>query len=89
MDAQDSSSLRWTLGSALVGGTLFFGISVFRVLASRASPLEHIGPMGAIGVIGFTVGGLVGPLAHGLSSRFRGGGDGGGGLDPDAPLDVP
>ena len=69
---EDRSLLKWTLGSALVGGALFVGVSVSRALAAGASPLDHLGPVGALGVIGFTVGGLVGPLVRGIASRSRG-----------------
>lgn len=69
MNADDKSLLKWTLGTALVWGALFFGASVYRAVASGANPLEHLTPIGAIGVIGFTVGGLVGPLARGIASR--------------------
>ena len=70
--AEDKSLLKWTLGTALAGGVLFVGVSVFRALAAGANPVEHLGPAGALGVIGFTVGGLVGPLARGLAFRSRG-----------------
>ncbi len=53
-------------------GVFFVGVSVFRALASGANPIEHIGPIGVLGVIGFTVGGLVGPMARGIASRSRG-----------------
>lgn len=71
MNTEDRSLLKWTVGGALVGGALFVGMSVYRALASGTSPLEHLGPVGAIGAIGFTVGGLVGPLALGIASRSR------------------
>ena len=71
MNADEGSLLKWTLGSALLWGALFVGVSVYRALASGASPLEHLGPIGVFGVIGFTVGGLVGPLARGIASRSR------------------
>ena len=71
VNAEDRSLLKWTLGSALVWGALFLGASVYRALASAASPLDHLGPIGIFGVIGFTVGGLVGPLARGIASRSR------------------
>ena len=72
VNAEDRSLLKWTLGSTLVGGALFVGVSVSRALAAGANPVEHLGPVGALGVIGFTVGGLVGPLVRGLASRSRG-----------------
>ncbi len=71
VNAEDKSLLGWTLGSALVGGALFVGVSVSRALVAGASPLEHLGPVGALGVVGFTVGGLVGPLVRGIASRSR------------------
>ena len=72
VNSEDKGLLKWTLGSALAWGMLFVGVSVSRALASGASPVDHIGPVGALGVIGFTVGGLVGPLARGIASRSRG-----------------
>lgn len=72
--APDTRSLvRWTLGSALALGALFGGVAATRALATGASPLEHLGPVAAFGVIGATVGGLVGPLMRGVASRGRGG----------------
>ena len=71
MNDEDKSLLKWTLGSALVWGALFLAASVYRALASGTSPLDHLTPIGVIGVIGFTVGGLVGPLARGLAYRYR------------------
>jgi len=72
VNAEDKSLLKWSLGSALVGGALFVGASVSGALAAGASPVEQLGPVGALGVIGFTVGGLVGPLVRGIASRSRG-----------------
>lgn len=72
VNAEDKSLLKWTLGSAVVGGALFVAVSVWRALASGASPVEHLGPVGALGVIGFTVGGLMGPLVRGIALRSRG-----------------
>jgi hypothetical protein len=61
--------MRWTVGSALVSGGAFLGASVAGALIAGVSPLEHLGPVGALTVIGVTVGGLVGPLARGLAER--------------------
>jgi len=72
MEPATRSLVRWTLGSALAWGALFAGVAASRALAAGATPLEHLGPVAAFGVIGATVGGLVGPLFRGVVSRVRG-----------------
>ena len=71
LDAGTQSVLRWTLASALVWGAGFAATSVSGALISHVNPLEHLGPIGVLTVIGVTVGGLVGPLAKGLAERRR------------------
>ena len=71
LDAGTQSVLRWTLASALVWGAGFAATSVSGALISQVNPLEHLGPIGVLTVIGVTVGGLVGPLAKGLAERRR------------------
>lgn len=61
--------MRWTLGSALTWGALFLGVAAIRAVTAGASPIEHWGPVAWFGLIGFTVGGLVGPLLRGLLTR--------------------
>ena len=72
IDPERRSLLRWTLTSALIWGTAFAATSVFGAVISDVNPLEHLGPIGVLSVIGFTVGGLVGPLARGLTASRRG-----------------
>ena len=69
IDRGTRSLLRWTAGSAFAWGAAFAATSVFGALISDVNPLEHLGPIGVLSVIGFTVGGLVGPLARGLAAR--------------------
>lgn len=71
MDVRTQSMVRWTLASALLWGAAFTATSVSGALISAVSPLDHLGPIGVLGLIGFTVGGLVGPLARGLVLRRR------------------
>ena len=72
MDADLRGILKWTVWSALIWGAAFAGVAALRAVEAGASPLEHWGPIGALGVIGGTVGGLVGPLLRGISARLRG-----------------
>jgi hypothetical protein len=69
IDLDTRSLLQWTLASALIWGAAFAATSVFGALISDENPLDHLGPIGVLSVIGFTVGGLVGPLARGLAAR--------------------
>ena len=69
MDPKTKSVLRWTLASAVIWGGAFAATSVFGALISEVNPLDHLGPIGVLSVLGFTVGGLIGPLARGLAMR--------------------
>lgn len=69
MTSNDRSLIKWTLGGASVGAVLFLGLSVSRSVAAGASAFDHLGPVAAMGVIGFTVGALVGPLLRGITTR--------------------
>ena len=71
LDPGSQSVLRWTLASALIWGAAFAATSVVGALISGVNPLDHLGPIGVLTVIGITVGGLVGPLARGLAERRR------------------
>ena len=71
LDSGTKSVLRWTLASALIWGAGFAAASVSGALISDLNPLEHLGPIGVLTLLGFTVGGLVGPLARGLAERRR------------------
>lgn len=71
MPAKDRDLIRWTLRAATVGAVLFIGVSASRAVAAGASPFDHLGPLAAMGVIGFTVGALVGPLLLGIATRNR------------------
>ncbi|HUP52910.1 MAG TPA: hypothetical protein VM198_10565 [Longimicrobiales bacterium] len=61
------SLVRWTVGSAALWGAAFLAAAVAGALVAGVNPLEHLGPVGALTVIGLTVGALVGPLARGLA----------------------
>ena len=69
MPADDRDLIRWTLRGASVGAVLFIGVSASRAIAAGASPFDHLGPVAVMGVIGFTVGALVGPLLLGIATR--------------------
>ena len=71
LDPGSQSVLRWTLASALIWGAAFAATSVAGALISDVNPLDHLGPIGVLTVIGITVGGLVGPLARGLAERRK------------------
>ena len=71
LDPRTQSLLKWTLASAFIWGAGFAATSVSGALISDVSPLDHLGPIGVLTVIGITVGGLVGPLARGLAERRR------------------
>ena len=66
------SLLRWTAWSAIGWAGAFLASSVVGALIAGLNPLEHLGPVGVLTVIGLTVGGLVGPLARGIVMRRRG-----------------
>ena len=71
LDPRTQSMLSWTLMSAFIWGAAFALTSVTGALISDVNPLDHLGPIGVLTVIGVTVGGLVGPLARGLAERRR------------------
>ena len=71
LDPGSQSVLRWTLASALIWGAGFAATSVSGALISQVNPLDHLGPIGVLTVVGITVGGLVGPLARGLAERRK------------------
>lgn len=71
MRAKDRDLIKWTLRAATVGAVLFIGVSASRAVAAGTSPFDHLGPVAAMGVIGFTVGALVGPLLLGIATRNR------------------
>jgi hypothetical protein len=64
--------ITWTLASASAFGLVFMGVSAARASASGTSLLEVWQPLVALGVIGATVGALLGPLLRNAASRFRG-----------------
>jgi len=61
--------LRWTLGSALGWGALFVLVAGGGAISAGVQLLDVLPPVLAFGLIGFTVGGLVGPLLRGLWLR--------------------
>lgn len=63
---------RWTLISGVVGGGLFFVLSMYRSIASGGPSWTHLNPIGVMTVIGATVGALVGPLLGAIVARRRG-----------------
>ena len=71
LDPGTQSVLRWTLASAFIWGASFAATSVSGAFISDVNPLDHLGPIGVLTVIGITVGALVGPLARGLAERRK------------------
>ncbi len=71
MDLESKRDLKWTLWSALISFAAFAGVTATQAMAEGGNPLEHWGVIVALGVIGGTVGGLVGPMIRGISLRFR------------------
>ena len=71
MDLESKGDLKWTLWSALISFAAFAGVTATQAMAEGGHPLEHWGVIVALGVIGGTVGGLVGPMIRGISLRFR------------------
>lgn len=65
-----------TLRRSLVGGVstgaLFVAVSLYQNLVVEQGAFSNPGPVLAMGVIGFTVGALAGPLAGGLLDHMRG-----------------
>ena len=62
---------RWTVIGGVVGGSLFFALSVYRSIASGGPSWSHLNPIGVMTVIGLTVGALVGPLIGKIAARRR------------------
>ena len=71
MGPESKGVLKWTLWSALISFAAFAGVTATQAMAEGGNPLEHWGVIVALGVIGGTVGGLVGPMIRGISLRFR------------------
>ncbi len=71
MNPESGGVLKWTLWSALLSFVAFAGVTATQAVAEGGSPIEHWGVIVALGVIGGTVGGLVGPMIRGISLRFR------------------
>ena len=71
MDLESKGDLKWTLWSALISVAAFAGVTATQAVAEGGNPIEHWGVIVALGVIGGTVGGLVGPMIRGISLRFR------------------
>ena len=65
------TSVRWTIVGSLSAGVLFGAGGVFRSLASGASPFDQWAPIGALALVGATVGMLLGPLVGGIVERRR------------------
>ena len=65
MDSESKGVLKWTLWSALLSFAAFAAVTATQAVA------DHWGVIVALGVIGGTVGGLVGPMIRGISWRFR------------------
>ena len=66
MDLESKGDLKWTLWSALISFAAFAGVTATQAVAEGGNPIEHWGVIVALGVIGGTVGGLVGrPAGHG------------------------
>ena len=71
MGPESKGVLKWTLWSALISFAAFAGVTATQAVAEGGNPIEHWGVIAALGVIGGTVGGLVGPMIRGISLRFR------------------
>jgi uncharacterized membrane protein YeiH len=71
MNPESKGVLKWTLWSALLSFAAFAGVTATQAMAEGGNPIEHWGVIVALGVIGGTVGGLVGPMIRGISLRFR------------------
>lgn len=69
MDSDTGSIVRWTIGSGLALGLLFVVMAMVRAAGADVSLFSVAAPMAAFGVVGLTVGGLVGPLVRGLWKR--------------------
>lgn len=65
------TSVRWTIVGSLSTGGLFGAAGIFRSLASGASPIDQSAPIGALALVGATVGMLLGPLVGGIAKRRR------------------
>ena len=66
MENGTHSMVRWTIGSALGLALLFMGVGLVRAIGADADLAAVAAPLAAFGIVGFTVGGLVGPLLRGL-----------------------
>jgi hypothetical protein len=71
-DLETRGTLTWTLGTAAAFGAVFLGVAAARAAGAGTSPLDVWQPLAALGVIGATVGGLIGPLLRGAFGRLRG-----------------
>jgi len=71
MTLDDRALVRWTVGSGVVGGGLFLGVTAWRALTAGAALRNHVGVLLAMALIGFTVGGLVGPLLLAITRHVR------------------
>jgi len=72
LSPEHRSVLRWTLGSAAAWGGLFLGVASMRAAGVVDSLLDVWTPILALSLIGFTVGGLTGPLLRRIWLRLRG-----------------
>jgi len=68
----DRLTLRQALIGAAVGAVLFGAVAVYRSFDADGTFLSYVGPVGVFTLIGFTVGGLMGPLAARATARLRG-----------------
>ncbi|HEX9885043.1 MAG TPA: hypothetical protein VGA70_01070 [Longimicrobiales bacterium] len=71
MESQSRGTIGWTLASAGLLGALFLGVSAIRAGASGVPLGDVAGPILALGLIGATVGGLIGPLLGAVAARMR------------------
>jgi len=71
MKPESKGVLKWTLWSALLSFAAFAAVTATQAVAEGGNPIDHWGVIVALGVIGGTVGGLVGPMIRGISWRFR------------------
>ena len=71
MDSESKGVLKWTLWSALLSFAAFAAVTAPQAVAEGGNPIDHWGVIVALGGIGGTVGGLIGPMIRGISWRFR------------------
>lgn len=60
-----------TVVGGITGGGVFIAVSLYQNVMVEQGIFSNPGPVLAMGVIGFTVGALAGPLVGGIVDRIR------------------